>query len=165
MNINPKHFIQLTRPRIDLSLIENEVRKNYKDEMVAGLFTKELEEQMQREIKTVTDNKIKQNLALPKPTIFVGRICEVKHKDGTILKMQVSPMTAMYFIKNYLDIGTMVFDIKEYPYYLSDDGRLTTDEARKALAIKDAFIAENPESIEMEDCFDILVKHIEQVVL
>ena len=40
-----------------------------------------------------------------------------------------------------------------------------TDEARKALAIKDAFIAENPESIEMEDCFDILVKHIEQVAL
>lgn len=62
-------------------MIENEVRKNYKDDMVAGLFDKELEEQMNREIKTVTDNKIKQNLALPHPTIFVGRVCEVKHKD------------------------------------------------------------------------------------
>jgi len=79
--------------------------------------------------------------------------------------MQVSPMTAMYFIKNYLDIGAMVFDIREYPYYLNNDGMLTIDEARKALTIKDVFIAENPGAIEMEDCFDILVKHIEQVAL
>jgi len=62
-------------------MIENDVRKNYKDDMVAGLFDKELEEQMNKEIKTVIDNKIRQNLTLPHPTIFVGRVCEVKHKD------------------------------------------------------------------------------------
>jgi len=161
-NINPKHFVQLTRPKINLEEIAEWVRHNYTDQIAKGLFSVEIEKQMHEEIKKTTARCIEQNTNLPAPTIFIGKVLEVKHQNGgSILKLGVSPATAIYIINNNSYLHSMIFDLWIYPSYLSSQYEdWTTEECVKVLEIKDLFLQEYPASIEMADCFDPMIKFL-----
>lgn len=164
VNINPKHFIQLTRPKINLENIAEQVRHNYSDQIAKWLFWPEVEKQMNEEIKKTTARAIEQNTLLPAPTIFIWQVLEAKYKNWwSVLKLWISHATAIYIINNNYHLHSMIFDLWAYPQYLSSSfGELTREECIKVLKIKDDFLEEYPSSIEMEDCFDDMIKLINE---
>lgn len=163
-NINPKHFIQLTRPKINLESIAEQVRHNYTDQIAKWLFGPEIEKQMNEEIKKTTARCIEQNTLLPAPIIFIWSVLEAKYKNGgSVLKLWVSPSTAIYIINNNGYLASMIFDLWTYPQYLSSSfDTWTKEECNKVLEIKDTFLEEYPASIEMEDCFDPMIKFVNE---
>lgn len=161
--LNPKHFIMLSRPKIDVEDIAENVRRNYSEDITKWLFSEELQKKIDQEIEVAKNRAIENNVRLPHPTIFIGQIVETKHKDWkTTLKLRISHQTALYVLDNNSHLHSMVFELWSYPNHLAStitgNSIWTNEEVLKVVEIKDRFLSENPEAKEIEDCFEGMIK-------
>lgn len=154
--ISPEHFITLKRPKLDKGKIESIVRSNYAEQISKGLFTEEAGKKMEIEIKEAIEKEKRRILNLPAPTIFSVYVIEVKNLwETTAFKVDITKETALYFVQNKEKIAEMVFSLENYPFYLE-----WSSKSRKVLEIKDKFLADNPYSKEIEDCFTPAISDI-----
>ena len=155
-SVQPAHYVQITRPLIDELDIWDTARRSNAEKLAKGqlsLFEDEVKKQALAEIEKEEERILK----LPQSTIFVSTVAGMKHKDWkTILEMEVSIDTAVYFLRNCHQLESMNFELEDFPHYLS-----WTTLARKVLEYKDNFLYKNPNPLELEDNFTRLEKDIE----
>lgn len=148
--IDECHIIKLNRPEVDEEWIRKRIKNDMLREYEEWLFKEEIQKEMEWRVQESIKEQEDRISSLPRPVIFTWTTEETKFIWWwIIMKLKICDETAKYFLENYVKVEDMKCWLEFFPFCMDKELQ-----SNQILEIRDEFLNENDDSMEIKMCFD-----------